>query len=194
LNFEFSFDEMSESAEVKRARDINKKLSKTGESKKTSKLTESSESVEINKAIESQDANTSSFHLTRIVLVRFIGFIYAVAFLIALNQNVFLFGKNGLKPVNKYLKQLQSKMLESTNLKSSTNSYDDFSFASKLFMKIPTLLWFVNWNADVDTWLDIFSTLGKIKNKSKRFNLKILLSKVWSFPPLLQSLAVRIVF
>ena len=151
---------MSESGEVARNKKINSKLLKNDEAKQTGKSAAANESVEINKLIESRDANTSSYHLTRIVLVRFIGFIYAVAFLIALNQNVFLFGKNGLKPANKYLKQIQAKMAESTNIKSTTNSYDDFKFASNLFMKIPTLLWFVNWNSDIDTWLDIFSSLG----------------------------------
>ena len=42
----------------------------------------------------------------------------------------------------------------------NVNSYEDFSLAAKLFLKVPTLFWFVNWSGDVDTWLDIFSTLG----------------------------------
>jgi hypothetical protein len=85
--------------------------------------------------------------------------------LIALNQNRFLIGKNGLKPANKYLKQLQNKMIP--NIKK--DSYNDLKAASTLFLKVPTLLWFVNWSADIDTWLDLISFTGKIIKKQQLF-------------------------
>ena len=147
---------MSSEAEVLRNRKINFKLLKNVDDN-TENKDEKKAKEELNKIISFRSVDASSYHLTRIILIRFIGFIYAVAFLIALNQNVFLFGKNGLKPVNKYLKQLQMKMAPN----SDKDSFNDYSLASKLFLKVPTLFWFINWSdGSIDTWLDIVATLG----------------------------------
>lgn len=47
-----------------------------------------------------------TYWLTRFVILRLLGVIYAVAFLVAINQIVPLIGSNGLLPVDIYLKQL----------------------------------------------------------------------------------------
>lgn len=48
----------------------------------------------------------SSFWVTRILLLRYIAFIYLIAFLVALNQNDALIGTKGLLPVDSYLERL----------------------------------------------------------------------------------------
>ena len=44
-----------------------------------------------------------SFWLTRILFLRYLGFIYFIAFLISYNQNKELIGNNGLTPAKNYL-------------------------------------------------------------------------------------------
>ena len=49
-----------------------------------------------------------SFWLTRVVLVRATCFIYAVAFLVAFNQNTALLGTHGLLPFDLYMSRLEA--------------------------------------------------------------------------------------
>lgn len=65
-----------------------------------------------------------SYWLTRFVILRLLGIIYAVAFLVAINQIVPLIGAHGLLPVQIYLNQL--------------------SWAG--FMHLPSVFWF--WHSD----------------------------------------------
>ena len=44
-----------------------------------------------------------SYWLTRILFLRYLGFIYFIAFLISYNQNKELIGNNGLTPARNYL-------------------------------------------------------------------------------------------
>ena len=52
----------------------------------------------------------SSYWLTRFLILRSLGIIYAIAFLVAINQVVPLIGSNGLLPVANYLKQVSGAL------------------------------------------------------------------------------------
>ncbi|XP_045122870.1 lipase maturation factor 1-like isoform X1 [Portunus trituberculatus] len=87
-----------------------------------------------------------SYWLTRIVYLRFLAFIYAVAFLVALHQNKQLIGDNGLLPVKNYM-QLVAK-------RAGSDWWERIKAA-------PTLLWLAEpWTTQVDPWLDLIAGAG----------------------------------
>src|SRR3954469_6101596 len=47
-----------------------------------------------------------TYWLTRFVILRMLGIVYAIAFLVAINQILPLIGSNGLLPVGLYLKKI----------------------------------------------------------------------------------------
>src|SRR6476620_671346 len=53
-------------------------------------------------------ARPSTYWLTRYVILRLLGVIYAIAFLVAINQILPLIGSDGLTPVGIYLKKITS--------------------------------------------------------------------------------------
>src|SRR5947199_10674987 len=67
-----------------------------------------------------------NYRLTRFVILRLLGFIYAIAFLAAVNQLVPLIGEHGLTPANQYLQQI------GRHLGSSADG----------MVQLPTLFWF----------------------------------------------------
>jgi hypothetical protein len=71
-----------------------------------------------------------TYWLTRFVILRLLGIVYAVAFLVAINQIIPLIGANGLLPVGVYLKEV-SNALES----------DGAGFA-----RLPSIFWL--WHSD----------------------------------------------
>jgi hypothetical protein len=71
-----------------------------------------------------------TYWLTRFVILRLLGVVYAVAFLVAINQIIPLIGANGLLPVGIYLKQV-SAALDS---------------AGAGFVRLPSLFWL--WHSD----------------------------------------------
>ena len=71
-----------------------------------------------------------SYWLTRFMILRLLGAIYAVAFLVAINQVLPLIGSHGLLPVNLYI--------------NSINHWLGSTGAS--FMRLPSLFWF--WHSD----------------------------------------------
>jgi hypothetical protein len=68
----------------------------------------------------------NDFRLTRFVILRLLGFVYAVAFLVAINQLVPLIGEHGLTPATRYLSYNQAEL---------------GSGAACMF-HLPTLFWF----------------------------------------------------
>ena len=50
-----------------------------------------------------------SYWLTRFIILRLLGFIYAIAFLVAANQILPLIGSDGLLPVGNFLDHVQSR-------------------------------------------------------------------------------------
>jgi len=96
------------------------------------------------------DTNTDlkdSYWLTRIVFLRSLAFIYFVAFLVALDQNKQLLGRNGLLPTDKYIARIK-------NHYKTSNSF-------QLFSNVPTLLLFID-EQNIDTWLDMIGYCGLI--------------------------------
>src|SRR5205814_9499970 len=52
----------------------------------------------------------NSYWLTRIVILRLLGFVYAVAFLVAANQLIPLIGEHGLTPARDFLNVGQTQL------------------------------------------------------------------------------------
>src|SRR5437867_13399798 len=71
-------------------------------------------------------ARGNSYWLIRFVILRLLGFVYAVAFLIAAQQLVPLIGEHGLTPANRFLASIH------TQLGSDMTS----------MLRVPTLFWF----------------------------------------------------
>jgi len=59
------------------------------------------------------------YWLTRFVLLRLLGAVYAVAFLVAINQALPLIGSNGLLPVGHYLRQVTEARYQALALPSA---------------------------------------------------------------------------
>jgi hypothetical protein len=68
----------------------------------------------------------NSYWLTRFVILRLLGFVYAIAFLVATQQLVPLIGEHGLTPANHFLASIQSQLGSS----------------SAGMLRLPTLFWF----------------------------------------------------
>ena len=82
----------------------------------------------------------NSYWLTRFVILRLLGFVYAVAFLIAANQLVPLIGEHGLTPASDFLHVVQTQL----------------GSRSAGMIRVPTLFWF----GISDNALSIFSCVG----------------------------------
>jgi hypothetical protein len=74
--------------------------------------------------------NPPSYWLTRYLILRLLGLVYAVAFLVAINQIIPLIGTNGLLPAEIYFKQIGNAL-------GSTGAG---------FIRLPSLFWF--WHSD----------------------------------------------
>jgi hypothetical protein len=123
------------------------------------------------KAVDNMRVERNTYHLTRIIIIRYLAFIYLVAFVVALNQNYHLLGKNGLLPANKFMDNYykQSHKPASTGVGnskkySSSDKSPDYppalSTQFSLFMQLPTLFWFFDWRRDIDTLLLATSLSG----------------------------------
>jgi hypothetical protein len=72
----------------------------------------------------------STYWLTRFMILRLLGILYAVAFLVAINQIVPLIGTNGLLPVGIYFKEVSAAL----------------GSAGAGFVRLPSIFWF--WHSD----------------------------------------------
>ena len=72
-----------------------------------------------------------AYWLTRFLILRLLGAVYAVAFLVAINQIIPLIGEHGLLPIGNYLKQVSATL-------GSTGAG---------FARLPSLFWF--WHSDM---------------------------------------------
>ncbi|CAN8024072.1 unnamed protein product [Ixodes persulcatus] len=95
-------------------------------------------------AAKQQDIQKSQYWLTRIVLLRSLGLVYAIAFLVALNQNKYLIGRKGLLPAHLFLREVKR--------------YAGGVNAQAVF-QVPTLLWFLE-HMGTDSFLDGVASLG----------------------------------
>ncbi len=71
-----------------------------------------------------------TYWLTRYVILRLLGLIYAIAFLVAINQIIPLIGSHGLTPVQIYLQRVSAAL----------------GSDGAGFMRLPSLFWF--WHSD----------------------------------------------
>ncbi|XP_070580075.1 lipase maturation factor 1-like [Ptychodera flava] len=112
----------------------------------SAKVLDQSTHEDAHENVPSKELEPGTYWLTRIVFLRSLGFIYSVAFLVALHQNRALLGKDGLLPVNVYLQQLKDHFK------------NDFHYCLRV---VPTLLWFTDVN-EVDFFLDAIATVGLV--------------------------------
>lgn len=77
-------------------------------------------------AIEAFFAQGNSYWLTRFVILRLLGFVYAIAFLVAANQIVPLAGEHGLTSAHQFLSDLHSQLGSRT----------------AGMLRVPTIFWF----------------------------------------------------
>src|SRR6266516_3547776 len=82
----------------------------------------------------------NSYWLTRFIILRLLGFVYAVAFLVAAQQLVPLIGEHGLTPANHFLTSIQTQL----------------GSRSAGMLEVPTLFWF----GISDKALSIFAWAG----------------------------------
>jgi Lipase maturation factor len=82
----------------------------------------------------------NEYRLTRFVILRLLGFVYAVAFLVAAQQIVPLIGEHGLTPATHFLTRLES----------------DLGSRTTGMLQLPTLFWF----GISDHALTVFSWIG----------------------------------
>lgn len=71
-----------------------------------------------------------TYWLTRFVILRLLGLVYAIAFLVAINQIIPLIGSNGLLPLGLYLKQVSQAL----------------GSAGAGFVRLPSIFWI--WHSD----------------------------------------------
>src|ERR1044072_7859378 len=83
-----------------------------------------------------------TYWLTRFMIIRLLGVIYAFAFLVAINQVIPLMGSDGLLPLPYYLSYVESALGSQTSA----------------FIRLPSIFWF--WHSD--TALLIFAWFGFI--------------------------------
>jgi hypothetical protein len=86
--------------------------------------------------------NRPTYWLTRFMILRLLGIVYAVAFLVAINEIIPLIGSDGLTPLNIFLQRVRNAL-------GSTRAG---------FMRLPSLFWFVH----SDTALLTVSWIGFI--------------------------------
>jgi hypothetical protein len=75
-------------------------------------------------------ASSPTYWLTRFMILRLLGVVYAVAFLVAINQIVPLMGANGLLPVDMFLKQVSQAL----------------GSGGAGFVRLPSIFWL--WHSD----------------------------------------------
>lgn len=109
--------------------------------------------VEKEKSYLNQEVDSNSYYLTRIILIRFLAFLYAVAFLISLNQNHHLIGSNGLTPANKYMEKIHKQLIKRPK-------FSGFGTKLNLFLNVPTLFWFFDWPNNIDNLILNTSLIG----------------------------------
>jgi lipase maturation factor 1 len=84
----------------------------------------------------------ASFSLVRVFLLKYLGFLYFVAYLISWTQNAMLIGDDGLTPATIYM----NKIKENLNNRGALSTYEKFN-------EFPTLFWFIEPSTSAIEWL-----------------------------------------
>jgi Lipase maturation factor len=107
-------------------------------------------------------ARGNSYWLTRFVILRLLGFVYAVAFLVAAQQLVPLIGEHGLTPANHFLENVEAQLGSRT----------------AGMLRVPTLFWFgISDNA---MWIFAWVGLGLSLVVLAGYANAILLAVLWA--------------
>src|SRR5437763_12057771 len=94
----------------------------------------------MNDEIEKFFARGNDYWLTRFVILRLLGFVYAIAFLVAVNQLVPLIRATGLTPAHDYLSRIHSF----------------YGSRTEAMLHVPSLFWF----GVSDLGVRVFAWLG----------------------------------
>src|SRR5205823_3455969 len=94
----------------------------------------------------------NSYWLTRFVILRLLGFVYAVAFLIAAQQLVPLVGEHGLTPASHYFARIQ----------------EHFGSRSAAAIQLPSLFWFGISEMPAANFGDLAITLARVSHHDRR--------------------------
>jgi hypothetical protein len=105
-------------------------------------------------------AGGRDYQLTRFVILRLLGFVYAIAFLVAANQLVPLIGEHGLTPAQQFLERVQSH----------------FDSGASAMWHLPTLFWFgISDHAlSIFAWLGFALSLGVVAGYANAIIMSIL--------------------
>lgn len=91
------------------------------------------------------ESKSPTYWLTRVVFLRCLAIIYAVAFLIALNQNEGLIGDLGLTPASSFLKRLKTNIVANIdnerNINKHSNIISNLPIEYQLLLHHPTVFW-----------------------------------------------------
>jgi hypothetical protein len=98
------------------------------------------------------------YQLTRFVILRLMGFVYAIAFLVAINQLVPLIGEHGLTSASHYLARIRE------------------TFGSAAPLHVPTLFWFgISDRAlSIFAWTGLLISLGVVAGYANAITMSIL--------------------
>uniref|UniRef100_G3MRT6 Lipase maturation factor n=1 Tax=Amblyomma maculatum TaxID=34609 RepID=G3MRT6_AMBMU len=102
--------------------------------------------LQVHNAATTRALLKNQYWLTRIVFLRSLGFVYAAAFLVALNQNTYLLGEYGLLPASNYLERI-TDMNKGLHIET--------------VLRVPTLMWLYKY-ISVDTLLDCIASVGTV--------------------------------
>jgi len=81
-----------------------------------------------------KQTGSKNYWLTRYVILRVLGSIYAIAFLVAINQVLPLIGSDGLLPVNIFLQEVRAAL-----------------GTTQAFIRLPSLFWFIDSDSALQT-------------------------------------------
>lgn len=99
--------------------------------------------MKINLENENRTVLVNQYWLSRVIFLRFLGFLYFIAFLVAWNQNESLLGENGLTPAVLFIERYKSR----------------FSSNWEAFYNHPTLFWYISPTSEN---LNMFALMGMI--------------------------------
>ena len=90
------------------------------------------------------ELKAGSYWLTRVVFLRFLAFIYLVAFAVSYHQNKELIGDRGLTPARLYLRRVVTKKIKKreNNRLYLRRVGEEFPELTSRILHLPTILWF----------------------------------------------------
>ena len=107
-----------------------------------------------------------TYWLTRFMILRLLGLIYSIAFLVAINQVLPLIGSNGLTPLNIFIEHISERL-----------------GTGGAFMRLPSLFWF--WHSDTAlltvAWIGFILSLLLLAGYANAIHLAVLWFLYMSF-------------